>query len=54
MSRTKKKMVVKLEIGPTSRRHYNYQGGKTTFDNRPKRLRTRATRNRDWQREYGY
>lgn len=39
----KKKRITKLEIEKPKKRigHYNYQGSKTTFDNRPKKLRTR-------------
>jgi hypothetical protein len=37
-----------IQIAPLKRRtgHYVYQDGKTVFDSRPKRKRTRA--NRDW------
>lgn len=52
MKRYKKPLVVKIEVGPPARGHYNFQGGKTTFDNRPKRMRTRAAIQRGWRKDY--
>jgi hypothetical protein len=47
------KEPMKVTIAAPARRtgHYNFQGGKCTHDNRPKRLRTRSAQHRAAIRE---
>lgn len=48
----KKKIIIKVKNPPPRTGHHTWKSGaQTTHDNRPKRLRTRDSQKKVWERE---